>query len=108
MTTTTMTATRTITATLAPAATFLVRKLEASGLTVTVGGSYRGGTEILVNGHGRDSVFGVIVVGRTSGRVLRAHLRFGNDGDEITRHGLAEVRELVSRVRPYMATVNAR
>jgi hypothetical protein len=63
-----------------------------AGLNPTVRKPYRGVIEVHLNGPTCDSAFGVIRIGTRSGRVLRAILRHGNDGDAQQYGGAVAVR----------------
>jgi hypothetical protein len=65
---------------------------------------YRGTYTIIVNGTGEHSPFGGIVVGATTGRVLRGSITYGNDGPTRRYRGarqvLAAIRALVRNASP--------
>ncbi len=69
------------------------------GLDPQVRDAYRGAVEVHINGHGADSPFGMITVGARSGRILRASIRYGNNGANRTYTGAVEVRQALLVLR---------
>jgi hypothetical protein len=53
-------------------------------------------TRIVVNGQGRDALFGAIYISRQTGRILRAVLTHGNNGEERRYEGAAAVRTVLT------------
>lgn len=81
------------------AATSVTRRLIAlageGGLRPRAEAPYRGRVAVVLNGEGRDALFGVIYVSARTGRVLRAFLTHGNDGTEQRLEKVAEIRAVL-------------
>lgn len=58
--------------------------------------SRRGLYRVMVNGEGRDALFGCIDVSERTGRIVRAFLTHGNDGVERKHETVAEIRAVLS------------
>jgi len=60
---------------------------------------------IILNGPGRDAIFGAIYVGVKTGRVLHAMLTHGNEGEEKRYNSVADIRAvLMSWLALYRST----
>ncbi|RNG28723.1 hypothetical protein [Streptomyces botrytidirepellens] len=78
----------------------IVRLAEAKGLRPTWGQPYGRTRRIILNAIGPHGAFGSIVIGRTSGKVLRAEVIHGNDATRPCRaQGTNAVRILLNDVR---------
>jgi hypothetical protein len=78
----------------------IVRLAEAKGLRPTWGQPHGHIRRIILNASGPHGAFGSIVIGRTSGKVLRAEVIHGNDTARPCRaKGTNAVRVLLSGVR---------
>jgi hypothetical protein len=73
----------------------LIKLAEAGGLHPRIGGTGHGAVQIVLDGHGRDALFGAIYVGTRTGRVLRAYLTHGNHGIERKHVKVAEIRTVL-------------
>ncbi len=69
----------------------------AGGLRPHVDGSgpRQGRVTIIVNGPGRDAIFGAIYVGAKTGRILHAMLTHGNGGQEMRYDSVADIRAVL-------------
>ncbi|MGC5263900.1 hypothetical protein ACPXCO_23055 [Streptomyces cyaneofuscatus] len=80
--------------------TGIVRLAEAKGLRPTWGQPHGRTRRIILNAVGPHGAFGSIVIGRTSGKVLRAEVIHGNDAKRPCRaKGPNAVRVLLTGVR---------
>jgi hypothetical protein len=75
----------------------LIALAEAGGLRphVDPGRSKHGRVGIIVNGEGRDALFGVIYLSARKGTVLRAFLTHGNWGEQKRYDTVAEIRSVL-------------
>ena len=75
----------------------LIALAEAGGLRphVEPWHSRHGRVGIILNGPGRDALFGVIYLSARKGTVLRAHLTHGNWGEEKQYDTVAEIRDVL-------------
>ncbi len=55
-----------------------------------------GRVRIILNGPGRDAIFGAIYVGRKTGRILHAILTHGNGGEEKRYDSVADIRGVLT------------
>ncbi|MGW3932917.1 hypothetical protein ACWECC_33210 [Streptomyces microflavus] len=78
----------------------IVRLAEAKGLRPTWGQPHGHTRRIILNAVGPHGAFGSIVIGRTSGKVLRAEVIHGNDAKRPCRaKGTNAVRALLTGIR---------
>ncbi len=70
----------------------------AGGLRPQVDGAgpRQGRVRIILNGPGRDAIFGAIYVGRKTGRILHAILTHGNGGEEKRYDSVADIRGVLT------------
>ncbi|MEU3877812.1 hypothetical protein [Streptomyces sp. NPDC029704] len=79
----------------------IVRLAEAKGLRPAWGQPHGRTRRIILNAIGPHGAFGSIVIGRTSGKVLRAEVIHGNDAKTTRRAtGTNAVRALLTEVTP--------
>lgn len=79
----------------------IVRLAEAKGLRPTWGQPHGRTRRIILNAVGPHGAFGSIVIGRSSGKVLRAEVVHGNDAKVPRRAtGTNAVRALIMEVTP--------
>jgi hypothetical protein len=57
---------------------------------------YRGATTIIIDEGGRAGVFGAVLVGARTGKILRAVICYGNDADPLRLDGYEAVRRNIS------------
>lgn len=63
---------------------------------VDAAGLSHGRVRIILNGPGRDAIFGAIYVGGKTGRILHAMLTHGNGGEEKRYDRVADIRAVLS------------
>jgi hypothetical protein len=76
----------------------IVALAEAGGLRphVDEAGPRQGRVSIILNGPGRDAIFGAIYVGEKTGRILHAMLTHGNGGEEKRYDNVADIRRVLT------------
>ena len=74
----------------------LIALAEASGLRPAAEAADRHGrVAVILNGEGRDALFGVIYLSAKHGTVIRAYLTHGNSGVERKHEKVAEIRTVL-------------
>lgn len=78
----------------------VVAMMEEAGLKPCFGPdgakAYQGAVRIVFDESGRGGVFGVILIGSRSGRILRGEIYYGNDSAAHKLHGYWEVRRTIA------------
>jgi hypothetical protein len=80
------------------------------GLEPCIGAdSYRGAYRVILNGRGGTwTGFGAIFIGASSGRILRASLTFGNDGQTVRYTGHRGAQAMLRAYAAYMGDLSPR